>query len=458
MLFFRRFALDYLTSWKDRSSRKPLVIRGARQVGKSCLVRMFAEASFENLLEINFELSPETAALFSSRTPATILPLLEVRFDTRIIPGRTLLFLDEVQAAPEVFAALRYFHEQLPELHVLAAGSLLDFVLREHDFSMPVGRIEYLHLGPMRFEEFLAALGRDSLRRWLGEYTVGMDVPAAIHEEAMRLVKQYLVVGGLPDAVKAFVTDGSFRECAAVQQSMLSTFRDDFNKYSTRAQHHRVQKIFDKVPQLVGRKFIYSHVDREERSRDLKPALELLCLARLVHRVRHTHANGIPLGAEAEEKSFKALFLDVGLLCRSTGLGILDLENVEDLLLVNRGALGEQFVGQELLHSAEFFEEPAVYCWMRQKKHSSAEIDYVSAIRDTVYPIEVKAGKTGTLKSMHFFLLKKNRSFALRINSDIPSIFEGVTSLSVGENRPYRLLSLPFYLAGQLQRLCREVV
>ena len=147
-----RMALDYLKEWKDRATRKPLVIRGARQVGKSFLVRLMAREAFANLLEINFERMPDVVSLFASKAPRTILPLLEARFNVSIEPGKTLLFLDEIQAAPEVFAALRYFQEEMPELHVIAAGSLLEFVLQEHTFSMPVGRIEYLHLGPMSFE------------------------------------------------------------------------------------------------------------------------------------------------------------------------------------------------------------------------------------------------------------------------------------------------------------------
>jgi predicted AAA+ superfamily ATPase len=448
-----RSALNYLAEWKSRQNRKPLVLRGARQVGKSFLVRQLAKESFANLVEINFEQMPDVASFFVSKTPRTILPLLEARFNAPFEPGKTLLFLDEIQAAPEVFAALRYFHEETPDLHVIAAGSLLEFVLREHSFSMPVGRIEYLHLGPMSFEEFLQAMGREKLQQWLASFSLSDAVPDGMHQALMSLVRRYCVVGGMPEAVAAFAQNNSFPECEQVQQSILSTYRDDFFKYASKVQHRRVEKIFVKLPQLVGRKFMFSHVDHEERSRDLGAALELLCLARVAHKVRHSHGNGVPLGAEADDRTFKALFLDVGLLCRACGVRVLDVERAGDPMLVNAGAVCEQLVGQHLLLSGAFYEEPSLYCWMRDKPNSSAEVDYLLAHGPHVIPVEVKAGATGRLKSMHLFLSEKNRDFGLRFNSDVPSLLDARTPQIDGNTRPFRLLSLPFYLIGQARRL-----
>jgi len=452
----QRTALDYLRDWTTRTSRKPLLVRGARQVGKTTLVRMLAAEAFAGLLEINLETDTDVASLFQSKDPSRIVELLEARYGADIRPGRTLLFLDEIQAAPELLSCLRCFHERLPELHVVGAGSLLDFAIEDHVFSMPVGRIEYLHLGPMGFEEFLLALGRERLVALVRGFVPGQDVPAALHAELMRCVRQFLVVGGMPASVAALAQSGGVRESEAVRQSILSTYRDDFAKYGRRIDHRRLAKVFDKVPLLVGSKFMYSRVDRGERARELGKALEALCLARVVHRVRHTAANGIPLGAETSDRSFKVLFMDVGLLCRSYGLGVLDVESAEDVMLVNAGAICEQFVGQHLLHSGEPYDEPAAHCWMRQKSQSNAEIDYVISVGEHVVPVEVKAGKTGTLKSLHVFLREKGRSFGLRFNADVPSLLDAETSLADGGNRPFALLSLPLYLVGQARRLCRE--
>ncbi len=453
-----RYALDYLKEWKSRPSRKPLVIRGARQVGKSFLARLFAAGEFANLLEVDFEHNADTASLFRSKDPVHICDLLEARFGSVITPGRTLLFLDEIQAAPEVFATLRYFHERLPDLHVVAAGSLLEFVLEQHVFSMPVGRIEYLHLGPLQFEEFLLAMGRGALRDFLSAYRVDDEIPEALHLEAMNLLRRFLVVGGLPEPVAAYAAAGGYRECAAIQQSVLSTYQDDFAKYGRHAHTGRMAKVFEKVPRLVGRSFKYSHVDREERAGDLQQALRLLAQARVVHAVRHSSANGIPLGAEADDRRQKVLFLDVGLLGRSCGLGAIEIENAADVLLVNSGAVCEQFVGQHLLHSQEPFEDPQLFCWMREKPGSAAEVDYLISEGAAVIPVEVKAGKTGALKSLHVFLREKKRDLALRFNSASPSLLKSETCLPDGGNRPFRLLSLPFYMVGQARRLIRSLL
>lgn len=454
-----RSALEALLSWTTRRSRKPIVIRGARQVGKSFLVRMLAERAFDQCLEINLEVDPSAATLFASKNPTKILSLLVARYGVELTPGKSLLFLDEIQAAPEVFACLRYFHELLPDLHVVTAGSLLDFVLADHTFSMPVGRIEYLHLGPMQFEEFLCAVGRAKLRDFVASYEIGADIPAALHEELMQRVRQFVVVGGMPASVAAFVESGENPlESQAVMQNLLATYRDDFAKYATAAQRMRIEKVFAKIPQLVGSKFKYSNVDRDEPARDLRQALDLLCRAGIAHRVRHTSANGIPLGAEANDRRFKMLFLDVGLVCRSAGLNHIDIETAEDLLLVNAGAICEQFIGQHLLYSGEPYEDPAAFCWMRQKSQSNAEVDYVLSIGEAVIPVEVKAGKTGRLKSLHAFLRAKQRHFGLRFNTDLPSLLDTEMAFSDGERRPLRLLSLPLYLVEQGRRLCRATL
>jgi hypothetical protein len=308
----------------------------------------------------------------------------------------------------------------------------------------------------MTFSEFLLASDRAALRQFLCDYSVGQEVPQAIHGELLRLLRQYLVVGGMPASVAAFLGPGTHRDSEAERQAIISTYREDFAKYAKRLDHRRLEKVFSMIPRLAGSKFSYSQVDREERSRELSRALDLLCLARVAYRVRHSSANGVPLGAEANDRSFKVLFMDVGLLCRSCGLSVLDMERAEDLMMVNAGGVCEQFAGQHLLYTGESFAEPELYCWMREKSQSSAEVDYLISVGGVVVPVEVKAGKTGTLKSLHVFLREKKRDFGLRLNSDLPSLLKAETSVAGGENRSFRLLSLPLYLVEQASRLCRE--
>ncbi|MBI4916618.1 MAG: ATP-binding protein [Acidobacteria bacterium] len=293
-----------------------------------------------------------------------------MRPDAAITPGETLLFLDEIQAAPSAITALRYFLEQMPELHLAAAGSRLELGLSDLPRAMPVGRIEYLHLGPMQFEEFLRAAGHERLVGLLGGLAPGEEVPDPIHAKL----------------------------------------------------------------------------------------LDLLCMARVASRVRHSSANGVPLGAEANDRIFKLLFLDTGLVTTATGLSILDFEQAADLLLVNSGAICEQAVGQHLLHSAPPYQEPELFFWVREKANAAAEVDYVVGEGAHVVPVEVKAGKTGTLKSLHLFLREKRRSLGVRLSSGPPSLLRAETSLADGKNFPFRLLSLPLYLVGQVRRLIRETL
>ena len=318
-----RNGLDYLKKWHQKESRKPLIIRGARQVGKSYLVREFARREALSLLEINFEKNPEAAELFDKRSIKKSCELLEIQYKTRIEPEKTVLFLDEIQAAPEVIPVLRYFYEEQPGLCIIAAGSLLEFVLQEHSFSMPVGRLEYFHLGPMTFEEFLIANGEPDLKKWVNEFSLKDPIPAPLHQKLMDQVRIYCVTGGMPEAIHAFL-ENSQEECEAVKKSILSTYEDDFSKYRKRVPDLRMRKVFQKMPRLIGEKLKYVNIDPMERSKDLSLALDLLCMARVGYRVYCSASNGIPLGADINQKFFKLLFLDVGLVSSACGLSRID--------------------------------------------------------------------------------------------------------------------------------------
>lgn len=453
-----RNALKDLNIWKSNPSRKPLVIRGGRQVGKTYLIRRFAKENFNHLVEINFERDPEISTLFDSKDPEKIIQLLELKFNISIKSGQSLLFLDEIQAVPPVLSTLRYFYEEMPGLHVIAAGSLLEFALEEPTFSMPVGRIEYMHLGPMRFEEFLIAGGRDRLAEFLSNFSLTEDIPGPIHNQLMGLFKIFLVTGGMPEVIAVYLKNSSWQQCESIKQSLLLTYQDDFSKYKGRVQHQKLVRVFKKLPQLAGQKFKYVNVDRNARSADLSRALALLCQARVVYKVFHSSSSGVPLGATIDERKFKVLFLDVGLMSTATGLNLLDYEKAEDVMVVNSGSICEQFIGQQLLYSRQSYREPELYYWSREKKNSSAEVDYVIAEGAAIVPIEVKAGKSGTLKSLHMFLRDKSLALGVRFNSDIPSLLALETTLPNGQNLNYRLLSLPLYLAGQVRRIIRQCI
>ena len=447
-----RNALQDLIDWKDRPRRKPLIVRGARQVGKTWLVREFA-AQFENLIEINFDKNPEKAQLFVGRDLNRGLELLQIDTDTEILPGKTLLFFDEIQAAPEMLPLLRYFYEERADIHVIAAGSLLEFLLADHDFSMPVGRVEYLYLGVMDMEEFLMALGQQKLTGFLNNYTLDDSIPEPIHRSLLNYLKLFLVVGGMPAAVAGYAHSGKVSDAIREHAAILQTYEDDFSKYQKRIYPERLRKVFRRIPALIGNKLKYVNLDPEERSKELADSLHLLEMARVISLVKHSAGNGIPLGAEVRERVFKPLFLDVGLVSTSLGLSLPGLEVVDDLLMVNKGALAEQFIGQHLLYAGSNYEKPQLFYWNREQKSSSAEVDYLIAYEDKVIPVEVKSGKTGTLKSLQVFVTEKKSSVALRFNAMPPSSSQQKTAIAGKEKVPYRFVSLPLYLVGQSRRL-----
>jgi predicted AAA+ superfamily ATPase len=452
-----RFEVDVLLKWLQKPGRKPLIIRGARQVGKSSLVRNLAVLGERDCLEINFERNPEYSDFFKSKDPKIILNNLSIHFKKQINPKNSLLFLDEIQATPEVIEVLRYFYEECPELPVIAAGSLLEFVLAEPKFSVPVGRIEYFHLGPISFEDFLLANGEEALLKWIRSVSINEDIPTPIHQRCLELVKEFWLIGGMPEVVAHYAEHHDFQEIDNIKQNILQSYQEDFYKYGRIKQIPLLRRIFKILPSLIGQKIKYTQIDPDSKSTQVKEGLDFLNLAKVIHLIYHSHATGIPLRSQIDTKIFKTIFLDIGLLCSSLGLSQLSIINAPDWAWINRGSLAEQFIGQSLLHLYPSYQMPEVNYWVREQAQSSAEIDYVWQYENQIIPIEVKAGKTGRLKSLHYFIQEKKWPFAVRFNTDIPSILTETAKLANAEQIEFRLLSLPFYLAGQLNRFIETI-
>ena len=451
-----RKAIEYLLEWGKEKEHKPLIIRGARQVGKTYLVRAYAKKEFTNLVEINFDLTPEKAEYFKAGNIDEIIELLEADLNQSIKPGKTLLFLDEIQAAPEVLHKLRYFYEQKPQLHIIAAGSLLDFLLKSTKLSMPVGRVEYMHLAPMDFEEYLLAIGEKHLYDLLHSFEIGNPIPSPLHQKLMKMLQWFLVIGGMPAAVKQYTHNHEIERVQREHHSIIQSYIDDLNKYAGQYNPVILQTIFRKTPFLLTEKIKYVNIIPDEKTTKLAACLELLELAGVLYRIHHTAANGIPLGAEKKERDFKLLFLDVGMASTILGMRLNEIYLAEDPMAVNKGALCEQFIGQHLLYARKPFIPPELYFWNRQKKNSTAEVDYIHSIGQNVIPIEVKSGKTGTLKSLHQFLKEKKLKTAVRFNADIPTVGKFTLPLDKSEEMEYQLISLPLYMIGQLNRILLE--
>jgi len=263
---------SFLVDWLNSNTRKPLVIRGARQVGKTWLIRDLAESMQSRLIELNFEKRPDFESLFSSNEPKEIIANIAAS-QGAIDPSNTIFFLDEIQAAPHLLAKLRWFAEEMPELAVVAAGSLLDFALEDHEFSMPVGRIGYMYLEPLSFEEFLEAIGRQELRTYLQTYHLKKEIPDALHKELIAAVKEYLVIGGMPAAVLSWANDKNLKMINQIHFDLLATYREDFAKYRGRLTINRLEDILASIPRQLGKKFVYSHANPE-----VNTPLQMVCL------------------------------------------------------------------------------------------------------------------------------------------------------------------------------------
>lgn len=455
----RRKQLIFLRNWLDGPDRKPLVIRGARQVGKSTLVRLFAEQQRRPLIEVNLERFPQLDPVFGTFDIRQIVAQLDALPDASPVSSDSILFLDEIQTTPHALPALRYFHEDLATLPLISAGSLLEFVLADHRFSMPVGRIQYLHMGPMTFSEFLEGLGENALKAALESYAPGADLGPVVHARLLELLRAYYFVGGMPEAVAVYARNRKLSEVSPVHNSIIDTYREDFPKYAGSRNLTRMLGVFNFAARNVGVKVKYSNIAKDERSATLRQDIELLSMARVISRVVHTSASGLPLQADLDEKTYKLLFLDVGLMNAICGLGWDAISRLDDIRLINEGAIAEQFVGQHL--QALLAESPnrELTYWLRESRAANAEIDFVVAFDGRIVPIEVKAGGRGSLRSLHQFMGEKQLPLAVRFDANPPSM-QTVETAVRKENRSieakYRLLSLPLYLVERLPELLRD--
>ncbi len=431
-----------LLEWKNQQEHMPLLLRGARQVGKTFIVEKFGKENFEEVVTINFELQPEMIRCFNNLDPIEIINAIFLASNQKITPKKTLLFLDEIQDCPNAIRSLRYFKEKCPQLHVIGAGSLLEFILNDADFRMPVGRVQSLYLKPLSFKEFLVGSGNEQLREFIEQINIDATIPTVAHEKLLKLLRDYMILGGMPSVLKKYFTTQNMSECQQMQTVLLNTYRQDFGKYAKKTDHRYLQRLYEKIPGLVGCNFKYSKVDPDMRSRDIKDALYMLQNAGITYLVYCTAASGVPLASFVNEKKFKVLFLDIGLMTCAGKLNMEILRN-EDILLADRGMLAEQFVGQELLAYGSPFDESSLYFWSREQRNSMAEVDFVTTVDAEVIPIEVKAGTTGRLKSLHLFMAEKKSLCGIRLSQQTMS-------------RVNNVISLPLYMVGEISRMIKQ--
>lgn len=457
MTYLPRLIDSYLKDWAISPTRKPLLLRGARQVGKSRSVRHLGE-DFKYFTEVNFEKNPEYKTIFKGNLNIErIISQLSIIVGTEIVDGDTLLFLDEIQECPEAIMSLRFFKEDRPGLHVIAAGSLLEFALADLP-TFGVGRIHSMFMYPMTFDEFLTANGERRLMD--ARNTSGPDspLPDIFADKLTELFRIYILVGGMPEVVASWVSVGNFQQCQQLQDDLINGYTADFAKYKKKANPELLRAVFNSAALQLTKKFTFSEVPGSYKTNEVKNALELLTMAGLLTPVTRTDANGLPLGGEANPAYRKYLTLDSGLTLRMLSLilgtnGLYESSVLTQTAadLVNKGPMAELIAGLELIRYQVPNLKHELYYWTRQQKNSLAEVDYVINSHSDVVPIEVKAGRQGGMKSLWCFMRLKSIHTAVRSSLENFGRFEYIDREDGDARR--QVVICPLYGLSMLPRL-----
>lgn len=431
----KRTAFEDLVKWKTTVNRKPLIIRGARQVGKTWLMKSFGELEFVNYAYVNFESNKALQGIFSADfNIERILLALQIETGIAIDAANTLIILDEIQEAPGALTSLKYFYENAPQYHIVCAGSLLGVALSGHT-SFPVGKVEFLDLYPLTFYEFLSAAGQQPLRDLL--QLKDWELIKSFKAKYVELLKQYYYIGGMPEAVLSFVTNQDFKEVRAIQARILLSYEQDFSKHAPNEIVPRIRMLWNAMPAQLARenkKFLYGVIKHGARAKDYEMAMSWLIDCGLLHKVSRVAKPGIPLNAYQDFSAFKLFLVDVGLLGAMAGMDVKTLLEGNALFEEFKGALTEQFVQQQLAG----IKEVEVYYWSAE--NATAEVDFLLQYEGQVIPVEVKAEENLKAKSLKVFVEKYRPAKAIR------------TSMSDFRVEEW-LVNLPLYAIAELKDL-----
>lgn len=453
-MYIERSIDALLLEWKKGVSLKPLLLRGARQVGKSWAVEHLGE-SFDYFIEVNFEKRPELKEVFEKvHDVHEIANSLSMLYGKPVEPGKTLIFLDEIQDCTDAIRSLWAFKEDFPGLHVVAAGSLLEFALKELP-SFGVGRIRSLFVYPFSFDEFLIAEGKSSWVKAKRNANGENPLLPPLHNDLVQHFRTFLMVGGMPASVAAWINSRDYRLCQTELDDIQLTYYDDFVKYAKKVDPTLLRNTLQSVILQIGNKFVYSKVEGSYRAEDVKKALGLLCDAGIIKRVSHTAANGLPLGAETNDKFRKYIYLDSGLLLRILDMDLGSARQLTELIvagtaedLVNKGGLTEMVLGWELVKYNNPRSQHDLYYWENTAEGTRSEVDYIIARDMKVLPIECKAGTSGKMKSLHVFMRQKHLTDAIRCSLENFSLLESYDNQDGNSLR--RIVINPLYAISNL--------
>lgn len=430
-----RYKFNELKKWKKSETRKPLIIRGARQVGKTWLMKQFGKEEYEKCAYINFDANSRMISLFSGDFDIErIIQGLKIESGVNIEPENTLIIFDEIQETPKALTALKYFYENANQYHIIAAGSLLGVAMHE-GVSFPVGKVDFLDLYPLNFKEFLKALGEDDIVNLIEKNDI--ELIKVFSDKLKNYLKQYLYIGGMPEVVETYVKTKDFKEVRNKQEILLAAYEQDFSKHAPNNIVPRIRQLWNNIPTQLAKenkKFIYGLIKQGARAREYEIALSWLIDCGLVYQVNRVNTCKIPLSAYQDFNAFKLYLLDVGLLCAMAKLDAVSIIEGNDIFVEFKGALTEQYVLSELKTN---IDSPIFY-WSADK--GTAEVDYIIQIGTNNIPIEVKSNENLQAKSLKAFIQRYETKINVR------------TSMANYE-RQEKLINIPLYLIGNIERI-----
>lgn len=449
-----RFACDDLVKWYKQNDRAPLIIRGARQVGKTALVRMFAQKLKLDLIELNLEKIKIKSIHADHLDINKVLDEIQI-LSKKKIENNSIVFLDEIQSDPKMIQVLRYFYEDKPKIAIVAAGSLLEFAIKNSDFSFPVGRVQFYYLGPMSFNEFLIATGNNLLFEAFSK----LKFNESSHYLGLELLKKFLYIGGMPKAVQRYVESESIMEVREVQEEIITSYQADFPKYQKRINVDRVEKIFRSTAFHLGEKIIWQKLDRESSSKEIRKIVELLIDAKVLIPVYHCEGSGVPLQATIDESIMKLFFLDIGLVNAIHKLDFVSFEREFFERFITNGLIAEQFVAQHLCFFNGGKHPPELNYWLRDKGIQKGEVDFLIQFKNNIFPIEVKSGSGNRSKSIFYFCSEKKCLHPVKLTVNPYSISEHSQKI-IGKDKPIKIkvLNLPLYAIEMLDKALIEFI
>lgn len=445
---FNRLIEKSLLQWKNKNHHKPLILRGARQTGKTTIIRQFSR-QFESFIELNLEKEAHRLVFEGTDNLDRIIQNIEALSGKSVIPKKTLLFIDEIQNSPQAIKMLRYFYEEKTSLHVISAGSLLEVRLHREEWSFPVGRVEFLYLYPVTFEEFMVALGEEKWLKILGDWDLKTPLSSFVHQKGIELLLDYFVVGGMPECVTFYLENRRFLDLETVHEALHTSIHEDFLKYATHTEAKYLRYLWDKIPLELGKRVRYARLGGNEYgSREISRALEILEVAMLAQKIHPTTGTRFPF-LEKEKFAPKILPLDIGLSLHmlSVKRSMLNGENLDANF---DGGLAESYVGQELM-ALQNLRREKLYFWTREEKGTTSEVDYLLIADNRVIPCEVKSGEGGTMRSLHQFLNRSPTKVGIRFSPRPFSIEKLKVTLPQGGGLDYTLVNFPLYALFRIE-------